>query len=55
MKTSEFIARLRECIEQNGDIDVVGIADGDVYKYIDVNVEEYGKGHNVVYVELAEY
>ena len=37
MKTSELIALLNESLKQNGDLEVVGIAMGEIYPYIDIN------------------
>lgn len=50
MKTSELIALLNESLEINGDLEVVGIAMGEIYPYVDINFP----GEDApLYIELA--
>lgn len=37
MKLSDLIAELQETLNINGDMDVVGITDGIIYPYIEIN------------------
>ena len=37
MKLSELIAELQDTLNINGDMDVVGMTDGIVYPYIEIN------------------
>lgn len=51
LKTSDLIKMLQESLELNGDLEVVGIAMGDIYPYVDINCP----GENTpLYIELAE-
>jgi hypothetical protein len=50
MKTSELIRQLEVSLEQNGDLDVIGIANGVIYPYIDINLDN----DSPLYIELAE-
>jgi hypothetical protein len=50
LKTSELIALLNESLEINGDLEVVGIAMGEIYPYVDINCP----GEDApLYIELA--
>lgn len=49
MKLREFIALLQEVLEENGDLSVVGIANGTIYEYIDANVPD---SDSPLYIEL---
>ena len=51
MKTSELIALLNESLEQNGDLDVVGIAMGEIHPYVDINCPDED---SPLYIELAK-
>jgi hypothetical protein len=51
MKTSELIERLKNSLELNGDLEVVGIANGIIYPYIDINIADE---NSPLYIELAE-
>ena len=37
MKLTELIAMLQETLELNGDMNIVGMIDGIVYPYIEIN------------------
>lgn len=37
MKTSELIKLLTESLKENGDLEVIGIANGEIYKYVGIN------------------
>lgn len=51
MKTSELITLLSESLKQNGDLEVTGIAMGEIYPYIDINCPDE---HSPLYLELAK-
>ena len=51
MKTSELIALLNESLEQNGDLDVVGIAMGEIHPYGDISCPDED---SPLYIELAK-
>lgn len=51
MKTSELIALLNESLEQNGDLDVLGIAMGEIHPYVDINCPDED---SPLYIELAK-
>lgn len=51
MKTSELIERLEASLEVNGDMEVVGIAMGVIYPYVDINVPD---NDSPLYVELCD-
>ena len=49
MKLSELIAELQETLNINGDMDVVGMIDGIVYPYIEINCPD---SESPVYIEF---
>ena len=49
MKLSELIEMLREALGMNGDMDVVGIVDGEVYNEIEINCPDE---ESPMYIEL---
>jgi len=49
MKTSELIEMLKESLEINGDLEVVGIANGIIYPDIDINCDS----DSPLYIELS--
>jgi hypothetical protein len=49
MKLSELINILTESLSVNGDMDVVGIVDGEIYNEIDINCPD---DESPMYVEL---
>ena len=51
MKTSELIALLNESLEQNGDLEIVGIAMGEIHPYVDINCPDED---SPLYIELAK-
>ncbi len=51
MKTSELIQMLQESLNENGDLDIVGIAMGEIYQHIDINCPD---GESPLYVELMQ-
>lgn len=51
MKTSELIALLNESLEQNGDLELVGIAIGEIHPYVDINCPDED---SPLYIELAK-
>ena len=51
MKTSELIKLLKQSMEYNGDLPVIGIAMGKIYPYIDINCPD---PDSPLYVELSE-
>ena len=51
MKTSELIALLNESLEQNGDLEVIGIANGTIHQYIDINCPDED---SPLYIELCD-
>lgn len=51
MKTSELIALLNESLKQNGDLEVVGIAMGEIHPYVDINCPDED---SPLYIELAK-
>ena len=51
MKTSELIEILKQYMECNGDLPVVGIAMGDIYPYIDINCPD---SDSPLYIEFAK-
>ena len=51
MKTSELIETLKQSMKYNGDLDVVGIAMGKIYPYIDINCPD---SDSPLYIEFAE-
>lgn len=50
MKTSELIKLLTESLKENGDLKVTGIANGEIYKYVDINCPDKD---SPLYIELA--
>lgn len=50
MKTSEFIALLSESLNVNGDLEVVGIAEGNIYEFVDINCPD---DDSPLYIELC--
>ena len=50
LKTSELIALLNESLEQNGDLEIVGIAMGKIYPYVDINCPDED---SPLYIELS--
>ena len=51
MKTSELIELLSESLRQNGDLEVVGIAMGEIHPYVDINCPDED---SPLYIELAK-
>ena len=51
MKTSELIEILRQSMECNGDLPVIGIAMGKIYPYVDVNCPD---SESPLYIEFTE-
>lgn len=51
MKTSELITLLNESLKYNGDLEVVGIAMGEIHSYVDINCPDEG---SPLYIELAK-
>ena len=51
MKTSELIALLNESLKQNGDLEVVGIAMGEIHPHVDINCPDED---SPLYIELAK-
>lgn len=51
MKTSELIAMATESLEVNGDIEVVGIAMGEIYPYVELNCPDED---SPLYIELSK-
>lgn len=51
MKTSDLIKLLEESLRENGDLEVVGIAMGEIYPYVDVNCSDE---ESPLYIELAK-
>lgn len=51
MKTSELIQMLNKSLEQNGDLEVVGIVTGIIYPYVDINCPD---SDSPLYIELSE-
>ena len=49
MKLSELIRELQETINLNGDMEVEGIADGEIYPYIEINCPD---SISPAYIEL---
>lgn len=51
MKTSDLIALLNESLKENGDLEVVGIANGVIHQYVDINCP----GEDApLYIELCD-
>ena len=51
MKTSELIALLNESLNVNGDLEVVGIANGTIHPYVDINCPD---DDSPLYIELCD-
>jgi hypothetical protein len=51
MKTSELIALLNESLKENGDLDVIGIANGVIHQYVDINCPDENAP---LYIELCD-
>jgi hypothetical protein len=51
MKIKDLIKLLKQAAKENGNIDVVGIADGEIFAYIDINVPD---NESPLYIELAK-
>lgn len=51
MKTSELIEILKQSMECNGDLPVVGIAMGKIYPYVDINCPD---SDSPLYIEFAK-
>lgn len=50
MTLTKLIKMLNEALEENGDMEVEGIADGIIYPYIDINCPD---AESPLYIELA--
>lgn len=50
MKTSELIELLKESLKANGDLEVVGIANGVIHQYVDINCPD---DDAPLYIELC--
>lgn len=50
MKISELMGALAEALKENGDLKVVGIAEGEIYSYIDINCPDED---SPLYIELS--
>ena len=50
MKTSELIKMLKGAMAENGDQDIVGIAMGKIYPYVDINCPD---DESPLYIELS--
>lgn len=51
MKTSELIILLNESLKVNGDLEVVGIANGVIHNYVDINCPDEDAP---LYIELCD-
>ena len=51
MKTSDLISMLQESLATNGDLDIVGIANGTIFPYVDINCPD---NDSPLYVELCD-
>lgn len=51
MKTSELIDLLNESLIVNGDLEVTGIANGVIHKYVDINCPD---NESPLYIELCD-
>ena len=51
MKTSDLIEILKQSMEYNGDLPVVGIAMGKIYPYVYINCPD---SDSPLYIEFAE-
>lgn len=50
MKTSDLISLLNESLKTNGDLEIVGIAMGKIYPYVDINCPDED---SPIYIELS--
>lgn len=51
MKTSELITLLNESLKVNGDLEIVGIANGVIHRYVDINCPDED---STLYIELCD-
>jgi hypothetical protein len=51
MKTSELITLLKESLKENGDLEIVGIANGVIHQYVDINCPDED---SPLYIELCD-